>query len=376
VAIVNVISDEKKHHDRSDLKKIVEQSDVNALVMKYEPEKAREVVAQNENAIRSCCPFPDHADHSPSFRIFTSGTKKGRWVCSCGAGNLFDFVMRAEQVEFKQALQHLKSLLPGGALDTYFNADQMLKEVRSLLNSEAQESFECPSMPVCKRNHKMIAWYMNWRRRYSLADALKIIERDGLLWCDDQTKYTAEHMEYGICYAPSIVIPMHDENGKMVYWQAQYVDGRSGKNKLYPIGSWNPTLLPGMYMCIKGGFKWALLVEGYWDMVRAWFYGVPAIATGTAFVNDHQMWALYKHLDKIVTAYDNDDAGREAAKRVEEKLGSLIDVSHLNVPHKKFIGKLDVDEMSRDQLYSYVEGAVESIDQVGAINSEKTQKQS
>jgi hypothetical protein len=356
-----------KGNQRSNLKSLVDQTDVNALVMALEPDKAREVTTQGENAIRCCCPFPDHEDRSPSFRIFTSGTKKGRWVCtpSCGSGNLFDFVMRSDQVEFKQALNILKSKLPGGVLDTYFNADQMLKEIQQLLDTQVKETFEFPDMPVCKRNYKLIAWYMNWRRGYEFQDAMKIIQRDGLLWCDDRARYYIDDPNRSVCYANSIIIPMHDEHGELVYWQAQYADGRTGKNKLYPMGSWNPTLLPGMRMCIAGGYTWALLVEGYWDMVRAWHYGVPAIATGTAFVNDHQMWALYKHLEKIVTAYDNDDAGKVSAQRVEEKLGSLIEVSHLNVEHKNRIGKLDVDEMSRDQLMHYIEGAVETAEEIG-----------
>ena len=377
MAIVKSYESDKRSFQRDDLKSLVDHSDVNAIVMKYDPDRAREVVNQNENAIRCCCPFPGHDDKSPSFRIFTSGTKKGRWVCSCGAGNLFDFVMNAEQVEFKQAINFIKSRLPGGVLDTHFDMAQMLKEVQSMLDTQAQDKFDCPPMPICERNYKLIAWYLNWRRHYELADAMKIIERDGLLWCNDQTKYATPDMQYGICYAPSIIIPMHDEDGKLVYWQAQFADGRAGKNKLYPLGSWNPTLLPGMSLCIKGGYRWALLVEGYWDMVRAWHYGIPAIASMNAFVNDHQMWALYKHLDKIVTAYDNDDAGRAAAQRVEQKLGSLIDVKHLPVRHKDVIGKLDVDEMTREQLLAYIEAAVESSDELEVgVNriSEKIQK--
>jgi hypothetical protein len=359
---------------RVDLKSLVDQSDVNALVMKYDPDRAREVNTQNEHAIRSCCPFPDHDDKSPSFRIFTTGLKKGKWVCSCGTGNLFDFVMRAEQVEFKQAINHLKGLLPGGIIDSYINVDQMVKEIDGMLSTELTQEFTCPTMPICERNYKMIAWYMHWRRRYELDDAMKIIHRDGLLWCSDQTPYSTDKIPRGMVYASSIIIPMHDDDGKLVYWQAQYADGRSGKNKMYPAGQWNPTLLPGMNLCRAGGYRWALLVEGYWDMVRAWHYGVPAIATCSSFVNDHQMWALYKHLDKLVTAYDNDNAGRDAAQRVEQKLGSLIDVHHLNVRHKSSIGKLDVDEMQRDQLLAYIEGAIESAEELERSVSENNQK--
>lgn len=37
------------------------------------------------------CPFPDHEDRNPSFR---SDSRTGRWFCSCGSGDVLDFVQR------------------------------------------------------------------------------------------------------------------------------------------------------------------------------------------------------------------------------------------------------------------------------------------
>jgi hypothetical protein len=37
------------------------------------------------------CPFPDHDDRNPSFR---SDSRTGRWFCTCGTGDVLDFVQR------------------------------------------------------------------------------------------------------------------------------------------------------------------------------------------------------------------------------------------------------------------------------------------
>jgi hypothetical protein len=37
------------------------------------------------------CPFPDHPDRNPSFR---PDSRSGKWFCSCGSGDVLDFVQR------------------------------------------------------------------------------------------------------------------------------------------------------------------------------------------------------------------------------------------------------------------------------------------
>jgi hypothetical protein len=37
------------------------------------------------------CPFPSHEDRNPSFRL---DSRTGRWFCTCGSGDVFDFIQR------------------------------------------------------------------------------------------------------------------------------------------------------------------------------------------------------------------------------------------------------------------------------------------
>lgn len=350
--------------ERTDLKTLVDQTDVAEIVMSYEPDDVKTASSTEGDKIRCKCPFPEHEDRHPSFHIWTSGDYKGRYSCSCSKGSLFNFIEKMEGIDFPAAIEFLKQRLPGGIIDRSFDAAKFVQRVvKSLLiEGTAVENVKMPPMPHCERNHKMIAHYLGWKRKYDLQSALKVIEDWGLLWCADQNSYFhTESNPRGICFANSIIIPMRSAEDIVVMWQAQFADARTGKNKLFPPDGWNPVVLPGMSRCIREGYRWAIMTEGFWDIAKAWHRGTPAIASTTAWMNEHQRKAVFEHLDLLVTAFDNDDAGREAAKRVEKSLGSIIKVQHLNIPHKTKLGrKLDIDEMSDDEFRFYLEQRVDS----------------
>lgn len=366
--VVKAGSEYKGHAERTDLKALIDQSDVTALLLAYDPDGVKEASSSEGDKLRCKCPFPDHEDRHPSFHIWTSGDRKGRYSCSCSKGSLFSFIEKMEGIDFPQAIEFLKQRLPGGVIDRSFNAEKFIKRVEKSIQIEgtAVDVAKMPPMPHCERNYKMIAHYLNWKRGYDLQSALKVIEQWGLLWCADQNSYFhTESNPPGICFANSIIIPMQNADGDVVMWQAQFADGRSGKNKLFPPDGWNPTVLPGMHRCIKEGYRWALLVEGFWDVAKSWHRGVPAVASTTAWMNEHQTRAIFENLDLVVTAYDNDDAGRQAAERVQKTLSSIIKVQHLNVPHKHVLGKkLDVDDMSDVEFAGYMEARVDRVEEL------------
>ena len=53
------------------------------------------------------CPFPDHEDRNPSFRI---DPPAGRWFCTCGNGDVFDLVMRKKGGTFADARRFVESV--------------------------------------------------------------------------------------------------------------------------------------------------------------------------------------------------------------------------------------------------------------------------
>lgn len=87
-----------------------------------------------------------------------------------------------------------------------------------------------------------------------------------------------------------------------------------------------------------------VLVEGYLDVIRAWQYGgYNFIATmGTSMMKE-QIELLVQHTSTVVLAYDNDDAGIKARKRIYDQLKNYCDVYEI-VFNKKDVGELTFNE--------------------------------
>lgn len=348
-------------YKKDNLAMIVERIDVEKLINEYGIERSRYGSSKSGTVIRGCCPFPDHEDKNPSFMIHIDGERKGKYYCSCSNGSLYDFVIRMENIDFKSSIEFLKSKLLGGSVGLSFDPDKVIEKINKIVNERINYDTEPPIIPACTRNHKMIAWYMNWKRNIEYRKALEIIKDDGLLWCVDDRRYFADEKSWGTEYENSIIIPLLDHNGKMVSWMAQFVDGRD-RDKIFATGASIITAAPGLFKCISGGYKWALIVEGYWDAVKAWSYGYPAISVLSAWASDQQMDAIYANLDKIVVALDNDKAGRDGANKIQHKLGGRLEVKYFNIPHKDVLGrKLDVDDMSEDELEHYIDHSIDVV---------------
>lgn len=89
-----------EHPDPDELRALTTLSEV---VMQYSPMKRT-----HEAQWAGKCPF--HEDRSPSFSVDDA---KGVWNChaGCGGGNVYHFLMKAEQVDFKGALNLLSRCL-------------------------------------------------------------------------------------------------------------------------------------------------------------------------------------------------------------------------------------------------------------------------
>jgi hypothetical protein len=62
----------------------------------------------NSTSKHQPCPFPDHEDGNPSFRI-----KGHRWICTCGNGDVIDAVSRFTGLQHKDAVRWAVARLTG-----------------------------------------------------------------------------------------------------------------------------------------------------------------------------------------------------------------------------------------------------------------------
>ena len=287
---------------------------------------------------RALCPF--HTEKTPSFYVFTD---RGSWRCfgSCGeGGDVFSFVQKRENVDFREALRILAAVagvelsaraaeqrtraerlsgIVSAAVDFYqqqlageggVEARAYLTETRGL-NQETIERFRLGWAPD---EWRLLRDYL-LGRGYSDEDALAA----GML-----TESESGGAPYDR-FRGRVIIPIADDRGVFV--------GLGGRI----LGEGEPKYLnsPQTEVFDKGRTLYGLdvageqaresgtvvVVEGYLDVIGPWQAGFRnVVATmGTSLTERHAA-RLTRFASRVVLAMDPDSAGMAAAERA----GSLL----------------------------------------------------
>lgn len=323
----------------------------------------------------ACCPF--HQEKTPSFSVNPS---KGFYKCfGCGkGGTAFNFLMEMEGLNFPEAIKRVAEIsgvmLPEPVDDaSYERGRQKRDETKKLadeitaLNQIALEFWEGE---LQKKNAKAKAAreYLETRgisvetqRAFHIGfspdkwDALlgmlresgaddKLIEQCGLVSVNEEKDRVFDR------FRGRIMFPVLDVNGKPVAFGARALSPddqpkylNSPETAAYTKGQHLYGLFQGKDDIRKK--KFAILVEGYLDLIALYQFGVTntAASLGTAFTPE-QSKLLSRFAKRVVINYDGDSAGIKAARRaIEHLLPQEFDVKVLVLPDGK-----DPDDFIRE----------------------------
>lgn len=281
------------------------------------------------------CPFHDNK-HTPAFVVWP---ESGTWRCfgQCNeGGDIFKFVMKRENLDFKEALNKLAARA-GVDVPEYIKPDSEKKEVYENLRKLLEDAL------IFYRSHlranKDILNYL--REGRGLTDAS--IETFGLgyapkAWDSALTHFTQrgysqkDLFEAGLVserdsggyydrFRNRIMIPIRDENGRMSGFGARIVDPNDVPKFLNspetPVFS-KGYILYGLDRARKPirAADQAVIVEGYLDVIAVHQAGYENVVSpmGTALTED-QLRLLKRFTRKIVLALDPDTAGQNAVLR-------------------------------------------------------------
>ena len=288
------------------------------------------------------CPF--HEDHSPSLVI---SPKKNLWNClgACRAGGTaIDWVMRAEGVSFRLAVEMLREEhLPLAARangkppqvatvpklpapvsrdaedcelllqvtsyyhETLKNSPEALKylEARGLKSSEMIERFQLGFA------NRTLGYRLPRKNRQTGAELRGRLQKLGLF-----RESGHEH------FNGSVVIPIFDANGQVMQMYGRKIT--PGLREGTPLhlylpgphrGVWNEEALAAS--------KEIILCESLIDALTFWCAGFRHVTTSygiNGFTDEHRAAFQKYGTKKIFLAYDRDDAGEGAAKELAEEL--------------------------------------------------------
>ncbi|RPJ54546.1 MAG: toprim domain-containing protein, partial [Acidobacteria bacterium] len=301
------------------------------------------------------CPF--HDDHSPSLVV---SPQKNLWHClgACRTGgSVIDWVMKAEGVSFRHAVELLRNghsplaavparpvkqstvtklpcpfereaedeELACRVIDFYH---ETLKSSPEALEYLAKRGLESPDMIERFRlgySNRTLGYRLPAKNRQAGEEIRGRLERLGF-----QRPSGHEH------FAGSLTIPIFDEQGRVVevYGRKIHENLRAGTPKhLY---------LPGPH---RGVWNWEALVasdeiilcEALIDALTFWAAGFRNVTTsyGVEGFTEEIFKAFKKHGTKrVLIAYDRDQAGEQAAQTLAQRLlAEGIDCFRVQFPH-------------------------------------------
>ena len=295
------------------------------------------------------CPF--HDDRTPSFIVTPS---KNLWHCmgACQAGgSVIDFVMRADGVSFREALEVL-----GGGHALEKRKTPVSKEKKSLSKISTAEDFSALMNPEADAQELLQATlrHYEWTMREHGKEAMEYLESRGIANAEaiarfrigfadrhhslaaripaqgaaDGKAMRARLTECGIlresgheAFAASVVFPILGQDGVI---KGMY--GRKLTDHLRP-GSIYHSYLAGPHRGVWNleafGNEEIILCEAIIDAMTFWVNGYRNVtaAYGVSGFTEHHWNALREmKVRRVTIAYDRDEAGDKAAAELAERL--------------------------------------------------------
>lgn len=355
-----------------------------------------------------CCPF--HEEKTPSFSVNPS---KGFYKCfGCGkGGNAFTFLMEMEGLSFPEAVKNVAEkagvTLPEPIDDKQYAANKKRRDVRKKLADQ-----------IIELNQKALEFWENY-----LQDTT-VQARDARDYLESRQISVETQKAFHVGFAPdswdalltalketgadqklidqSGLVSVNEEKGRVfdrfrgrIMFPVLDIDGRPVAFGARAMGTDEPKYLnsPETPAYIKGQHlyglyqgraeikkkKFAILVEGYLDLIALYQFGVrnTAASLGTAFTPE-QAKLLGRFARKVVVNYDGDSAGVKAARRaIETLLAEDLEIKVLILPDGKdpddFIRANGTDSYNllRGKAFPYLQFVLDSAVQERNLNVPK-----
>jgi DNA primase len=324
---------------------------------------------------RGLCPF--HSEKTPSFHV--SGEKQ-MWYCfGCSqGGDVFDFVEKAEGVDFKQTLD-LLARRAGVVLEEHRGGRNRGKE-----RASAREANKLAAQYYhhVLTGHRLGARGLKYLRERGVED--ETIEAFQVGWspggrdADSLLRFLLkkgisadEAVKAGLAlggegrrtidyFRGRLLIPIRDDLGEVVAFGGRSMDGsppkylNSRQTAIYDKSRTIFGLSQAKKAIEKAGA--AILVEGYFDVMMAHQNGTTnAVASSGTAVTSEQLKTLRRFAPDLLLCLDSDEAGQAATQRTIEmasKAGMRVRV--IELPNAKDPGDFF---LKTPQLWHEAEGA-------------------
>ena len=330
---------------------------------------------------RGLCPF--HKEKTPSFFVSPPRQIWHCFGCSLG-GDIFSFIMKIENVEFKEAL---KILAQKAGVELVYENPQVRSQKQRIIdvNKEAAGFFE--------QNLWKEKAVMDYLLKRGLGE--ETIKEFHLGWASDEWNKLSnflikkgfksdEILASGLAiskdtdiydrFRSRIMFPIEDSSNNIVGFTGRIFQSKTSLKTIRDIeriGKYinspqtlifdKSKVLYGLskskdYLRSEGN---TLLVEGQTDFLAAWQSGIKnMVATSGTALTSYQLKILKRYNDTLVLGFDMDEAGEKAAERgIELALSKEFNVKILRLPEGKDLADFLMDEGNKASIKDLVNKA-------------------
>lgn len=302
--------------------------DIVDLISRYTPLK------RSGSSYKGLCPF--HTERTPSFIVFPHS---GTWRCfgACGVGgDVFSFVMRKENLDFREALQLLarEAGVDLAAVEGQASSQQRtsLYEINEVAASYFQEILRHhpaaqPARDYLQRRGIDDATSERFRLGFALESwsSLRDYLSEKGFGLEQQllaglVKHNEERDSTYDAFRNRVMIPIRDRQGRIIGFGGRVLDKSEPK---YLNTSETPLFhksrviygLDRAHQAIRTADR-VVIVEGYMDVIAAHQHGFANVVAcmGTSLTAE-QLQQLQRYTTNFVLALDADAAGQQATLR-------------------------------------------------------------
>ena len=334
-------------------------------------------------AMVGLCPW--HDDSRPSFQVNPERQTFRCWVCDIG-GDVFNFVMRMEKIEFREALEQLadragiqiprgRGGLPaddkaslrracGWAAERFHACLDGSPEAAAAREYLVARGLSAATIERFQLGFAPQAW--DWLLRQAAAAGINAADLVKTGLAVERQDHTGHYDRF----RGRVIFPIRDPQGRCVAFGGRVLPGAAPDSAKYINSPETPlfsksSMLYGLDTARDAITKSrrAIVVEGYTDCLAARQAGIDDVVAvlGTALGERHAK-LLRRYADRIVLVLDGDDAGRRRANEVlEVLLAEPIDVRIARLPAGVDPCEFIV-ERGREAFESLVESAGDPLD--------------
>ena len=341
------------------------------------------------------CPF--HNEKSPSFSV--SPDKQIFKCFGCGkGGNVFHFLMNAENISFVEAVQILAERvnieLPKNSGDEDEKQVQLKNEVYKVNEAAAMfyhETLYKPTSKIAQEYVKKRKLGNNTLKAFLIGYApmnnelFNHLKSKGFSYEAMLASNLIGRSEKGIYYDKfkhRLMIPIQDVRNRYIAFGGRVLDDSKPKyiNSPEDIVYSKGRNLFGLNVAKRnsnGMLKEILIVEGYMDAISLYQRGITNVVAslGTA-LTDAQGRLLRRNAEKVILGYDADGAGQTAILRGMDILKNLgVDIRVLQISDAKdpdeYVIKYGADKFKKcmEDAISVVEFKVKILKQSLDLNN-------